>query len=139
MNRLNHMHALTGIIFLLLATPVFAQTIHSHAAAPASPPPQFIASDQKPFSKLMDESMQVMDYGMAHALVNGDPAHDFVTMMIPHHQGAIDMAKSLLVYSKDPELRNLAQQIITDQQLEINVMQAWLKRYRPNVPNSKTQ
>ena len=60
--------------------------------------------------------------------MNGIPEHDFVTMMIPHHQGAIDMARALLLTTKDPELRNLAQGIITEQQNAIRLMQAWLQR-----------
>jgi uncharacterized protein (DUF305 family) len=66
----------------------------------------------------------------------GDPDHDFVTMMIPHHQGAIDMAKALLLYGKDPQLRRLAQEIITDQQSEIQLMQLWLKQHGANSENS---
>jgi uncharacterized protein (DUF305 family) len=52
--------------------------------------------------------------------------------MIPHHQGAIDMAKSLLLYGKDPQTRRLAQEIITDQQSEIQLMQLWLTQHGAN-------
>lgn len=78
----------------------------------------------------MADAMEVMDDGMRRAPANGVAEHDFVTMMIPHHQGAIDMAKAVLLYTKDPELKNLAQGIVTEQQNEIRVMQAWLERYR---------
>jgi uncharacterized protein (DUF305 family) len=97
-----------------------------HAARPAP----FVASSGKPFPALMADAMAVMDDSMQRAPVTGVAEHDFVTMMIPHHQGAIDMAKALLVHSGDPELRNLAQGIITEQQNEIRVMQAWLQRRR---------
>jgi uncharacterized protein (DUF305 family) len=50
-------------------------------------------------------------------------------MMMPHHQGAIDMAKGMLLYTRDPEIRNLALGIITDQENEIRVMQAWLAHH----------
>jgi uncharacterized protein (DUF305 family) len=53
-------------------------------------------------------------------------------MMIPHHQGAIDMAKALLLYGKDAQLRRLAQEIITDQQSEIQLMQLWLRHHGTN-------
>ncbi len=54
--------------------------------------------------------------------MTGDPDHDFSAMMIPHHQGAIDMAKAVLLHGKDPVLRRLAQEIIVTQQQEIQVM-----------------
>jgi uncharacterized protein (DUF305 family) len=60
--------------------------------------------------------------------MNGEAGHDFVTMMLPHHQGAIDMAKAVLLHTRDPELRNLALGIIAEQQNEINVMRTWLER-----------
>jgi len=50
-------------------------------------------------------------------------------MMLPHHQGAVDMARAVLLYSQDPEIRNLALGIVAEQQNEIQVMQAWLKRH----------
>ncbi|NEX60183.1 DUF305 domain-containing protein [Noviherbaspirillum sp. 17J57-3] len=103
---------------------------HGHGAATDAPPPAFVASTAKPFAALMDDAMAVMDHGMKRAPMNGMPEHDFITMMIPHHQGAIDMAKGVLLNTKDPELRNLAQGIITEQQNEIRVMQAWLQRHQ---------
>ena len=86
----------------------------------------------------MDDAMAVMDHGMKRAPMNGVAEHDFVTMMMPHHQGAIDMAKALLLYTKDPELKNLAQGIITEQQNEIRVMQAWLRRYQAQQSSGST-
>jgi uncharacterized protein (DUF305 family) len=52
-------------------------------------------------------------------------------LMLPHHQAAIDMAKTELLYGKDPQMRRLAQEIITDQQSEIELMQRWLKQRAP--------
>ncbi len=104
---------------------------HDSATPAASPaaPPVFVASSAKPFSTLNDDAMAVMDYGMQHAPMNGQPDHDFVSMMLPHHQGAVDMARAVLLYSQDPEIRNLALGIVAEQQNEIQVMQAWLKRH----------
>lgn len=63
---------------------------------------------------------------MMEAPRTGEPDRDFVTQMIPHHQGAIDMAKALLLYGKDPALQRLAKEIIVDQHTEVQLMQAWL-------------
>lgn len=101
-----------------------------NAARVVTAPPGFIASTAKPFSELMNDAMAVMDDGMQRAPMNGQTDHDFIEMMLPHHQGAVDMAKAVLLYTKDPEIRNIALGIITEQQTEIHVMQAWLKNQR---------
>jgi uncharacterized protein (DUF305 family) len=93
------------------------------AAAPAQ-----IASDGPPFMQAMDGAMRQMEGAMARAPMNGDADHDFATMMIPHHQGAIDMAKAELIYGKNPTMRRLAQEILVDQQSEIDAMQLWLTK-----------
>jgi len=80
------------------------------------------------FMRSMEESMSRMDSDMRSAPMNGNSDHDFVTMMMPHHQGAIDMAKAELLYGKDPVIRRLAEEIIVDQQSEIQVMQLWLTK-----------
>jgi len=71
-------------------------------------------------------SMDKMHVGMAAVKRTGDSDVDFVTLMLPHHQAAIDMAKTELLHGKDPQMRRLAQEIITDQQSEIQLMQQWL-------------
>jgi uncharacterized protein (DUF305 family) len=102
---------------------------HGGASTADAPPPVFVASTAKSFGALMDDAMNVMDAGMKQAPMNGVSEHDFVTMMMPHHQGAVDMAKAVLLYTQDPEIRNLALGIIAEQQNEIKVMQAWLQHH----------
>jgi YVTN family beta-propeller protein len=67
-------------------------------------------------------AMKRMDQDMAAAPMTGDLNHDFSAMMIPHHQGAIDMARTFLLHGQDAALRRLAQEIIVTQQQEIQVM-----------------
>jgi uncharacterized protein (DUF305 family) len=73
---------------------------------------------------LMDADQKMMTdmHGMA---MTGDADKDFVAMMIPHHQGAIDMAKVELQYGKDPQLRALAEAIVKAQEQEIAEMKQW--------------
>ncbi len=93
----------------------FAQDGHQHASSASVAPP---GSD---FDAMMARSMERMHAAMAIA-ASGDPDRDFAAMMIPHHQGAIDMAKAELLYGRDPTLRRLAQGIIVEQMQEIDVM-----------------
>ncbi len=90
----------------------------------------FGASTEKSFKQLMDEAMISMDREMENATMTGDPDHDFAAMMIPHHQGAVDMAKAELLYGKDTVLRRLAQEIIVTQEQEIEVMRMRLKQFK---------
>jgi uncharacterized protein (DUF305 family) len=95
-------------------------TADEHRPVPGSPA---LVSTAEPFAALMGEAMVSMDDAMKGAPMTGDPDHDFAAMMIPHHQGAIDMAKAELLYGKNPILRRLAQEIVVTQASEIAVMQ----------------
>jgi YVTN family beta-propeller protein len=99
-------------------------------------------SSERSFEQQMAESMHKMDQGMAAAPMTGDPNHDFSAMMIPHHQGAIDMAKTFLLHGQDAALRRLAQEIIVTQQQEIQVMRlrlAALQSGATTAPHEKRQ
>ena len=84
------------------------------------------------------QAMMVSATARMHAAMDvpftGDADRDFARMMIPHHQGAIDMALAELRYGKDKRLKRLAQEIIVDQQQEIAVMHLALGD--PPVPGS---
>jgi len=78
--------------------------------------------------------MDKMHMAMKAIKPSGNSDVDFVRLMLPHHQAAIDMAKTQLLYGKDAQMRRLAQEIITDQQSEIELMQLWLKQRESTQP-----
>ena len=75
------------------------------------------------------ETMSAMHSAMHDVSLDGKADADFARMMIPHHQGAIEMAKVELQFGVDPILRRLAQEIIVTQQSEIDVMNLAFKKY----------
>jgi uncharacterized protein (DUF305 family) len=85
-------------------------------AAPAGP-----AADETAYLAQNQQAMDKMMAGM-NVKPSGDVDRDFAAMMIPHHQGAIDMAVLELRYGHNEQLRRLAQGVIVDQQQEIVVM-----------------
>jgi uncharacterized protein (DUF305 family) len=90
------------------------------------------------FDAQMAEAMTRMHHAMMLS-PSGDPDRDFAAMMIPHHQGAIDMARVQLQYGKDPRLRRLAQGIIVEQAQEIAVMQQILDETPATHPQGRPQ
>lgn len=75
-----------------------------------------------------------MSAAMDRVQPTGKPDADFAAMMLPHHQGAIEMAKIELQYGTEPRLRRLAQEIIVTQQSEIELMQLALKHSASPTP-----
>jgi hypothetical protein len=72
----------------------------------------------------MMEQMNAMHEATSRVSVSGDVSRDFVALMVPHHQAAIDMARTYLETGSDPRLRQLAEHIIADQEAEIAQMKA---------------
>jgi hypothetical protein len=129
---------LNRAISLLIAA-VAALTILSIGLVRAGVQSGTLANNSQPtadpdWSELI-VSMDKMHMAMSAVARSGNSDIDFVRLMLPHHQAAIDMAKTQLLYGKDPQMRRLAQEIITDQQLEIELMQRWLKQQQPDQPN----
>lgn len=78
-------------------------------------------ADESPFLAENAAAMATMMAGMA-AQPTGDIDVDFVAMMVPHHQGAVDMAVAYLRYGRSEQLRRIAQEIVVEQQQEIAAM-----------------
>jgi uncharacterized protein (DUF305 family) len=106
-------------VSLVLAGPGFAQTDHSGHGAPAE------ATTESPATAAYAEANANMHAAM-EIDYTGDPDIDFLLSMIPHHQGAIDMARVVLEHGSDPQIRALAEEIISAQEAEIAQMRQWL-------------
>ena len=76
------------------------------------------------------KNMETMHAGMAAVKPSGNEDTDFANLMLLHHQAAVDMARTELLYGNDPQMRRLAQEVITDQESEIQLMQLWLSRHK---------
>jgi uncharacterized protein (DUF305 family) len=108
---------------LLTRAPGRAEAHEMAAPPPGSAPPTRPGGDT--FPSMMDDAMRRMDAGM-NAPSTGDPDRDFARMMIPHHEGAVDMALAELRFGRDERLRRLAQGIIVEQRQEIALMRSIL-------------
>jgi uncharacterized protein (DUF305 family) len=89
---------------------------------------QGMTMGDSPADKANMEAIQKMQSDMPKP--SGDPDKDFVAMMIPHHQGAIDMAKVELQYGKDPTLKTMAKMIVSAQEKEIKKMRDWQNKHK---------
>ena len=111
---------------MFLASSVLAED-HSHHSPPASA--QY-GEEYGVFMSQMNSDMEKMMHDMHSPGYSADPDIDFLAMMIPHHQGAVDMARLQLMYGKDPLVRKLAEDIIAGQQIEIEAMKRRLEILR---------
>ena len=117
--------ALSLSLALVLATAVWPA--RADGAPPGAMPSGMTAPHEPvgPADRAMSSGMAAMQEKMAAAPMTGDPDRDFVAMMEPHHQGAIDMARVELRYGKDPGLRRMSRDIIASQEREITEMRRW--------------
>jgi uncharacterized protein (DUF305 family) len=95
---------------------------HGRGALPPSP--------SSGFQQEMDAGMATMMEAMHAPGYSGNPDVDFLAMMVPHHRGAVDMARLVLQHGRDPVTRQLAEEIIAGQTVEIDSMQRRLALLR---------
>ncbi|QFR32361.1 DUF305 domain-containing protein [Ancylobacter sp. TS-1] len=131
--RKRHLACVGALLVAGLASAAAEAHDHDHGAGTA-----VVTSDEAPF---LAENAAAMDKMMADMEVKptGDIEADFTAMMIPHHQGAIDMAVAYLRYGKNPQLRRLAQEIVVEQQQEIAAMRLALGQPLPPSAPAPTQ
>jgi uncharacterized protein (DUF305 family) len=114
--------ALAALLSLALAAPAFAQHAGHGAPRPGANEPastrEFRAANDR-----MHRDMAIR--------FTGNADRDFAAAMIPHHQGAIEMARIQLRHGTDPDMRKLAEEIIAAQEAEIAQLRAFLARTAP--------
>ena len=120
-------------LVLLAVAPAVAQQGHEHhSVATASSAKQNADPGYSRFVVEMNAGMSKMMKDMHAPGYAGNPDIDFLAMMIPHHQGAVEMARLALVHGRDPATRRLAEDIIASQVVEIEGMKHRLATLRAN-------
>jgi len=144
--------ALGGVLPRRLAGPALAETPTPMATmAPSMMPMATAAPSMVPMGGMMDcrhmmnmmhimmpapksaadraymGAMMEMHGAMMRGSMTGNADEDFLMMMIPHHQAAVEMAQTELQYGKDVKVKSLARNIITPQEREISEMRSWMK------------
>ncbi|MEX3959365.1 DUF305 domain-containing protein [Trinickia sp. EG282A] len=114
---------------LSLAIAAFPATAQQGASMPGMSMSSSADSGSSPSTSAFKEADQKMMKEMSAPAYTGDTDKDFVAHMIPHHQGAIDMAEVEVKYGKDPGLKRLARSIIKAQHDEIAYMEKWRAKH----------
>lgn len=109
---------LIALALAAMAMPVMAQDHSDHSGAAPMAMSSEASTAYKAANMRMHEAMDVE--------LTGDADVDFILSMLPHHQGAVDMARIVLEHGADPEVRKLAQDIVESQEAEIAWMEKWL-------------
>ena len=112
----------TMVMPYLANVSAIAQQGHAH---PTGTPNSWSQGDA--FARALSMAMDKMHKDMMSPMPTGDADRDFLATMIPHHEGAVEMARLLLIHGNDPLVRRLAEEIIAGQQSEIEAMRARLR------------
>jgi hypothetical protein len=126
------------LVFCARVLVALAFPSHLFAQEPRPAVPPTAVTDEAPFLKENDNAMTRMMNDMA-VKPSGDVDRDFAAMMMPHHQGAIDMAIAELRYGKNEQLRRIAQEIIVDQMQEIAAMKLAIGEKATDIIPAPTQ
>lgn len=121
---------------LFLVTTLFVSNIsHQHCLYAQSPPSR--SEQAQDYISVYKPTFNKMKEGMNAALNTGNVNLDFVLEMMPHHQGAIDMAKAIIRYGTNEDVKKIAQNIVTSQEAEMPVMQQLKTEFEKEPPSSK--
>jgi uncharacterized protein (DUF305 family) len=134
---MRHFTRLAPLFALACTTSLaLASDSHQHQQLPSESAAATHLSSQT-FDGLLAQAMDRMHAAMTAEPMTGQADRDFLAAMVPHHQGAVDMAKAVLLVTTDPRIRNLAQSIITEQQYEIDLMTRLLSEMPDHSPVAK--
>jgi Domain of unknown function (DUF305) len=114
--------AIIVVLYLASMSVTVAQQGNAHHSEAPS-----LWSQGDAFAHGLSAAMDQMHKDMISPMPTGDADQDFLATMIPHHEGAVEMARLVLIHGKDPLVRRLAEEIIAGQQSEIEAMRARLR------------
>lgn len=118
---------------LFASAPAFAQNAVSTPPSSIAGMTNTATSGKGPADQALMRDMRTMQHRMSSAHLTGKPDQDFVTTMIPHHQGAVAMAHTELKYGKSAYLKRMARKIIKSQDRQIKEMRHWQAKH-PKTP-----